>query len=98
MNGHVEEGKRHLNFSNFASYSIRKQYKSFDEINKEIKDGDMPLTSYTLIHRDAILNPTQKQYVENWAAMSRKQIEAHYPPDSLKPSKASGQQNSSLKH
>src|ERR1043165_7773322 len=51
MNDHIMEAKRDLNFSTFTSYKIRKQYKSFDNINKEVKKGDMPLTSYTLIHR-----------------------------------------------
>ena len=60
MNGHIEEGKRHLNFSMFTSYKIARQYKLFDNISKEIKGGDMPLTSYTLIHRDAVLNDAQK--------------------------------------
>lgn len=94
MNGHIDEGKRHLNFSIFASYSIRKQYTSFNDINKEIKDGDMPLTSYTLIHRDAILNDSQKLLIANWTAISRKQIEGHYPPDSLKANKVLRPRNS----
>lgn len=55
----------------------------FDEINKEVKGGDMPLTPYTLIHRDAILSDAQKTAIENWAAASRRQIEGNYPPDSL---------------
>ena len=84
MNGHIEEGKRHLNFSIFTSYAIGRQYKMFDEINKEVKGGDMPLTSYTLIHRDAILSDTQKTAILNWTVASRKQIEDNYPPDSLK--------------
>jgi len=83
MNGHIEDAKDDLNFSTFASYKIWKQYKSFDKINKEVKGGDMPLTSYTLIHRDAILNDTQKLAIANWTAVLRKQIEEHYPPDSL---------------
>ncbi|MEP6952121.1 MAG: heme-binding domain-containing protein [Ginsengibacter sp.] len=91
MNGHIKDAKRGLNFSTFASYNIRKQYKSFDNINKEVKNGDMPLTSYTLIHRDAILNDTQKLAIANWAAISRKEIENHYPPDSLKSNKPNGE-------
>jgi hypothetical protein len=90
MNGHIEDAKRGLNFSTFASYNVRKQYKSFDNINKEVKSGDMPLTSYTLIHRDAILNDTQKLAIANWAATSRKEIENHFPPDSLKSNKPTG--------
>jgi len=83
MNGHVEEGKRHLNFSIFTTYAIARQYKIFDNINKEVKSGDMPLSSYTLIHRDAIISDTQKAAILNWTTTSRKQIEDNYPPDSL---------------
>jgi hypothetical protein len=43
----------------------------------------MPLTSYTLIHRDAILNDIQKTAIAKWTAESRKQIEANYPSNSL---------------
>ncbi|MEO8860061.1 MAG: heme-binding domain-containing protein [Ginsengibacter sp.] len=84
LNGHIQEGKRHLNFSIFTSYKIGRQYKLFDEINKEVKGGDMPLTSYTLIHRDAVLSDAQKLQIANWTSASRKQIESLYPPDSLK--------------
>lgn len=65
LNGHIEEGKRHLNFSIFSSYKIARQCKMFDEVNKEVKGGDMPLTSYTLIHRDALLSDAQKLAIAN---------------------------------
>lgn len=84
LNGHINNGKRHLNFSEFATYSIRRQYKRLSDINEEIKSGEMPLSSYTLIHRDAILNEEQKLAIKNWVINSRKEIEAQYPPDSLK--------------
>jgi Haem-binding domain len=87
MNGHIAGAKRDLNFSAFSSYKIGKQYKLFDNINKEVKNGDMPLGSYTLIHRDAILNDTQKLVIANWTTLSRKEIENNYPPDSLKTNK-----------
>ncbi|MGH2646832.1 MAG: heme-binding domain-containing protein [Ginsengibacter sp.] len=87
MNNHITEGKRHLNFSNFTSYKIGKQYKLFDNISKEIKSGDMPLTSYKLIHKDAILSKVQKTAIINWATVSRMQIEDTYPLDSLKTNK-----------
>ena len=83
MNGHIEDAKKELNFSTFVSYNIRKQYKLFDNIKKEVKGGDMPLTSYTLVHRDAILKDTQRLLIANWTTVSRKEIENHYPPDSL---------------
>ena len=64
-------------------YPVWKQYKRFGDINEEVKDGDMPLTSYTIIHRDAVLNEASKLAIENWAEASRKQIENSFPADSL---------------
>lgn len=83
MNGHITQAKSHLNFSIFTTYSIAKQYKLFDHINKMVKKGNMPLPSYTLIHRDADLSDSQKIAIENWSNASRKKIEENYPADSL---------------
>lgn len=92
MNGHINDAKHHLNFSEFTTYKIGKQYKQFDNIKKEVKSGDMPLSSYTLIHRDANLSDSQKLAIANWTAAARKQLEASYPPDSLKSTKPPGQE------
>lgn len=83
MNNHIRDGKRHLNFSEFASYRLWRQYRILEEIDEEVKSGDMPLTSYTLIHYDAKLTDQQKDDIQNWVAKSRKEIETHFPPDSL---------------
>ncbi|MBK9792448.1 MAG: heme-binding domain-containing protein [Sphingobacteriales bacterium] len=66
LNRHVEEGKEHLNFSSFGAYTAEKAAKKIRGIAREVEKGDMPLTSYTLIHRNAVLNETQKQAVINW--------------------------------
>ncbi len=83
MNGHIEEGKHHLNFSEFATYATWRQYKKLEEIDDEIKSGDMPLTSYKLIHADARLSDQQKMDIRNWVAASRSELENRYPADSL---------------
>ena len=84
LKDHIDEGKRELNFSEFASYRIGRQYRKLEGINGEIKDGEMPLTSYTLIHGDAKLNEQQKLAVANWVTALRDSIKAQYPEDSLK--------------
>jgi hypothetical protein len=83
LNDHIVEGKKEVNFSIFATYPIYRRYKKFKEIGKEVKDGDMPIFSYTLLHRDASLNADQKLLIENWAANAMKEMEAKYPADSL---------------
>jgi len=83
LNDHILEGKRELNFSAFASYRIRRQYKKMEEIIDQVKDDEMPLSSYTLIHRDARLDKEQKISLQNWASAIRDTIKARYPADSL---------------
>jgi hypothetical protein len=84
LNHHVEEGKREINFNEFASYQIRRQYKKMEEVIEQVKEDEMPLSSYTLIHKDAKLSQDQKLVLSNWADAIRKDIESKYPTDSLK--------------
>jgi hypothetical protein len=66
LDSHIKEGKENLNFSTFGNYSPRKQGNKLERIVKQIKSGEMPLSSYTLIHRNAILTTTQKEEIINW--------------------------------
>ena len=84
LDDHIVEGKKELNFSTFSTSSAARRYKKFKEIDEQVKKGEMPLTSYTLIHRDAVLTPEQKTALETWAVNSMKEMEAQYPADSLK--------------
>jgi len=84
LKNHVDEGKREINFNEFSSYSARRQYKKMEEVIEQVKEDEMPLSSYTIIHRDAKLNPEQKLALMEWAKTIRKDMESKYPPDSLK--------------
>ena len=83
LGNHIDDGKDELNFSEFGSYSIRRKYRKLEEINKEVKEGEMPLSSYTIIHRYAKLDEIKKLLVANWVAALRDSIKANYPADSL---------------
>lgn len=83
LNDHVQEGKRELNFSEFASYRIGRQYRKLEEINGEVKEDKMPLDSYLWIHKDAKLDEKQKLTLANWVTSVRDTIKANYPEDSL---------------
>lgn len=66
MESHIKEGKENLNFNEWGNYSSRKQNNKLDRIVKQIKSNEMPLASYTLIHKNAILTATQKKEVLDW--------------------------------
>lgn len=67
LNKHINNGKRHLNFSEFGTYDAKKANHKLDEIVEVIEKDEMPLGSYTLIHKDAKLNETQKKLLTDWA-------------------------------
>jgi len=67
LNSHVREGKRELNFSEFASYPLVKQAKKLKNTVKQVKGGGMPLDSYLWIHKDAKLEQGQKDTLIQWA-------------------------------
>lgn len=88
LNSHIKDGKEHLNFSEFAGYSPRRQYKKFGEMKEQIEKNQMPLNVYTPMHKDAILSEQQKQLVIGWTMAMKDTLLNHYPPDSLKRKKA----------
>ncbi len=83
LNNHVLDGKRHLNFSEFTTMRVAKQYKRMNDCIETIKKNEMPLESYTWIHKDAILNDSEKQTLYAWCNTVRDSIKAKYPADSL---------------
>lgn len=80
---HIKEGKKEINFNEFASYKIAKQYRKLEEIINQVEMDEMPIQSYTLIHGGAKLNVAQKSMIINWATVLRDTIKASYPADSL---------------
>ena len=74
MASHIDEGKGELNFDDFANYSKRRQLSKLKAMQGAIEDESMPLPSYTLIHRDAILSQKDKKLLKDWIDVSRDEI------------------------
>ncbi len=66
LENHIQQGKKELNLSEFGDYSPRRQKSKLKSMASQIKDGDMPLTSYTLIHGDADLSPEDRKGLGDW--------------------------------
>jgi hypothetical protein len=81
---HINGGKKHLNFDEYTNKPIRVQFKHLEEAANEVDHGDMPLNSYTWIHKDAKLTETEKTTFINWTEQIRNEIKSKYPADSLK--------------
>jgi hypothetical protein len=75
---HVNEGKRELNFSEFAAYAPKRQHKKLEEVIDQVKKGEMPLDSYLWMHKDAKLSKDEKEALLVWAGILAEQIAAKY--------------------
>jgi len=67
LDRHINEGKENLNFSEFGAYSARRQLSKLKAIENSIHDNTMPLSSYTLIHKNARLTPDDNVLIMDWA-------------------------------
>ena len=83
LQDHIKEGKGEVNFNEFATYRIGKQYRKLLEIKEQVEKDEMPLSSYTLIHTNAKLSEAEKKTLTDWAESLRSTIRSKYPADSL---------------
>lgn len=74
LDDHIKDGKKHLNFSKWSSYSLKKKEHKMDELYEEVEKGEMPLDSYTWTHADANLTQEQIDAVVTWG----KKVQADY--------------------
>ena len=74
MADHIKEGKKELNFSRWAEYSLKRKEHKFEEIYEEVEKKNMPLDSYTWTHGEANLTDVQIDLMVSWA----KGIQADY--------------------
>jgi hypothetical protein len=63
LSNHIKQGKFELNFSELSGYSTRKQISKLKAIASQIEDNEMPLSSYTMLHKTARLSAGQKAII-----------------------------------
>jgi len=64
---HVEEARRHMNFTTWNAFSAKKRAKRLREIMEEIDEAEMPLPSYLRLHPDAKLSAKDKDLLRVWS-------------------------------
>ena len=63
---HVNDGRKHLNYSIWNSYNKERQNHKLEEMYSEVEEDEMPLSSYTIMHGDAKLTDEQKAALTEW--------------------------------
>ncbi len=72
---HVNHGRSHLNFSEWGKFNRIEAAEMLEEICKEVKSGQMPLSSYTPLHPGSELSSADVQLLCDWTNTERTRIE-----------------------
>lgn len=85
LSDHVNDGKRHLNFSEFTRRPLAVQNHKLEEIVEMVEEKHMPMKEYTYLdmHPEANLTDAQRELIINWAKEQMAMLKATYPADSL---------------
>ena len=68
----VKEGRLHVNFSEWGSYDSGTQSHKLRGIAEEVRAGEMPPWYYSIMHREARLNPSERSQILAWTAEGTK--------------------------
>lgn len=68
---HVKDGKKHLNFSEWENYTLKKKDHKLEEVIETVESGEMPLNEYIWTHGEANLTDAQKQALITWVEDTR---------------------------
>jgi len=75
----VRQGRNHLNLSQWQQYTFERKKKLLAEIATVVKNGEMPLRQYTLVHRQAKLSEADTDMLYHWASGERRELKAASP-------------------
>jgi hypothetical protein len=75
LKNHIDDGRRHLNFSIWNTYETKKKRHKLEEVVEQLEGKFMPLPSYLWIHWDAKVSDDERRILIDWATAERARLE-----------------------
>lgn len=63
---HIDEGSHHLNFSEWGTFSVKKKNHKIEECVELLESNEMPMNSYTWMHKEAKLTNDERLALVNY--------------------------------
>ena len=63
----VDDGRQHMNLSNFSMTPPRRLARTLENVCREVRSGDMPMTIYVPMHPKSKLNPADVDTLCKWS-------------------------------
>lgn len=71
----VREARRHLNFSEWGGYDSDTRLYKLKGIAEEVREGEMPLWYYSIVHKGARLDAAERDRILSWAEAASQSAE-----------------------
>lgn len=81
LSEHIKDAKKHLNFSDWNSYDVKKKDHKLEEVEEMVSEGEMPLNEYTWTHEEARLTEQQRKAIVTWAQKTRLLYQVDLQPE-----------------
>jgi len=73
----VADARQHLDLTHWDQYSIDQQRDLLARIGTEVRNGQMPLSRYVLLHPEARLSEAEIQVIYEWTKAQRRLMRSH---------------------
>ncbi len=70
----VNDGRKELSLSEWGTYEPKRKARKLQELCEQVEKGEMPMSSYVLIHPAAKLSDSDKQLLCDWAKQERERV------------------------
>lgn len=70
----VNDGRQHMNLSEWGTYPRQKASKLLDEICRKVQGGGMPPFQYLPMHPDSRLRQRDRQQICQWTAITKRAL------------------------
>ena len=76
----VRDGREHFNMSHWNEKSAEKRMEILSEISVMVRNKQMPLPRYTLLHPDAKLSEADISLMDHWSHVERRRLRSEAVP------------------
>ncbi len=93
IRGHINDGRRHLNFATWGASEAGRKARKLDECAEEVESKGMPENFYTWMHASARLTDAQRGELVTWFKAEHEEAMSELTPEELKKMKEHGQEH-----
>jgi hypothetical protein len=79
----VQQARKHMNLSHWQDYSTDDRLRLLSSIGSVVRNGEMPVQRYLLLHPEARLTDAERQQIYRWTRTERNRLRMRSTPLNL---------------